>query len=230
MRRRARLLPVWIGLLLLVPAPTGAAPPDSYSAAEIRGWVIDAETTQPLEGVHVVAQWILNTGMFFHSRRVNRLHIMETVTDARGEFYFPAWGPTPRPTFSSLDTADPRLTFFKPGYRALDRSNRIPHDGALRTSVWHGETIGLQPFRGTPEEWASHLVAVQIGLDWGSPLDTTPPQINDYWKSFPRMVLAILDQKRTLPTDLGHRVWDLKVWNVTEEQLRSLIQGTGVRR
>src|SRR5262249_58133134 len=82
--------------------------PDAYSAAPIHGTVVDAETQQPLAGVHVVAQWILNTGMFFHAERIQRLHILETVTDEKGEYQIPGWGPKPRPALSRLETADPR--------------------------------------------------------------------------------------------------------------------------
>ncbi|HEV8310544.1 MAG TPA: hypothetical protein VGW35_23020, partial [Methylomirabilota bacterium] len=85
------LLTSLVALLVFAPSATSAGPPDTYSAAEIRGWVVDAETKQPLEGVYVVAQWILQTGLF-DSRTVTRLHIMEAVTDAKGEYYFPPWG------------------------------------------------------------------------------------------------------------------------------------------
>ena len=58
-------------LLLALRGPLRAQPAE-YSAAEIRGRVADAETKQPLDGVHVVAQWILNTGLFMHGHRVLR--------------------------------------------------------------------------------------------------------------------------------------------------------------
>ena len=142
--------PLALGLLValaMAPAVALAADPDTYSAAPIHGWVVDAETKQPLEGVHVVAQWILQTGLL-HGEHSTRLHIMETVTDQSGAYHFPGWGPKPRPFLARFDGFDPMLTFFKPGHVPLDRTNfDPPQEGALRTSVWDGKTIELQPFR-----------------------------------------------------------------------------------
>src|SRR5258706_4245857 len=101
----------------------GVAAPASYSGAEIRGRVVDAETKQPLEGVHVVAQWILATGLI-EAHHDTPLQILETVTDAKGEYYLPPWGPKPRPFLAVLDWGfDPILKFFKPRYRPNGKSN-----------------------------------------------------------------------------------------------------------
>ena len=215
-----------LAVLTLVTAPA-AAQPDAYSAAEIRGRVVDAETKQPVEGVHVVAQWILQTGIF-HSVRVTRLHIMETVTDVKGEYYFAAWGPKPRPPLSSRSTADPRLTFFKPGYRVLERNNREPpSQDALGVSIWHGKIVSLDPFRGTPEQWAFLLGIMQDTLAWGDHTDEVPRRINDYWRQFPRVVLTILQQRRSLPVHVQDRVSTLDTWHITEDELRALVGQKG---
>src|SRR5262245_4187710 len=121
MVRRRRRIAVALGALVSAAVAMGPRPaasqPDAYSAAPIHGRVVDAETQQPLAGVHVVAQWILNTGILLHAETIQRFHILETVTDANGEYKLPGWGPKPRPTLSRLEEDDPRLTFFKPGYR-----------------------------------------------------------------------------------------------------------------
>jgi hypothetical protein len=202
---------------------SGWSQPDAYSAAPIRGSVVDAKTQQPLAGVHVVAQWILNTGMFFHSERIQRLQILETVTDEKGEYQIPGWGPKPRPPLSRLETADPRLTFFKPGYRPLDRSNNDPHDRPLRTSRWDGKAIPLEPFSGTPTDWALALAGAQSAIAWGDPTNTVPPRINDYWRDCPRMVLSIAQQRQLLPDRARHLVQDLETWGVTEPELQTLV-------
>ncbi len=218
---RALILASLAGVSVGVPGAAAAGPPDSYSAAEIRGWVVDAETKQPLEGVHVVAQWILDTGIV-HGYHVTPLYILETVTDAKGEYYFPPWGPKPRPTFARLDTFDPLLTFFKPGYRFINRANAVPHDNALRTSRWHAQRVLLQPFRGTLEEWARHLQLLQDRLGWGLPREEFPGHVNDYWRHFPRIVLTIVGQQRLLPDHLRAGTAPLERWGVTEDQLRAL--------
>jgi hypothetical protein len=213
-------------LAVLILAGEAGAQPAFYSAAEIRGRVVDAETKEPLAGVHVVAQWILTTGIV-HSQSVTRLHILETVTDAKGEYHLPAWGPKARPFLAELDTADPRLTFFHPGHRMLDRSNHVPHHDSLRTSRWHGQTVELQPFRGTPEEWVSQLQFVQMRLAWGNPTDHIIPRVNDDWKLMPRVVLAVVEQRQLLPAQLRHKVKDLQAWAATEAELRALVPQKG---
>ena len=224
---RWRVAAIGAGLLaaaLIITLPrSGWCQPDAYSAAPIHGTVVDAETQQPLAGVHVVAQWILNTGMFFHAERIQRLHILETVTDEKGEYQIPGWGPKPRPALSRLEEDDPRLTFFKPGYRLRDRSNNDPHDRPLRTSRWDGKTIPLEPFRGAPADWAHELAGAQSAISWGDPMNTIPPRINDYWRECPRMVLAISQQRRLLPDRVRHLVQDLGTWGVTEPELRALV-------
>jgi hypothetical protein len=207
--------------LIVMPRPAGSQP-DAYSAAPIHGRVVDAETQQPLAGVHVVAQWILNTGMFFHAERVQRLQILETVSDSQGEYQLPGWGPKPRPALSRLEEDDPRLTFFKPGYRPRDRSNNDPHDRPLRTSHWDGKTIPLEPFRGTPSDWALALAGVQSAIGWGDPMNSVPQRINDYWRNCPRMVLTVIEQRQLLPDRVRHLVQGLGTWNVSEQELRAL--------
>ncbi len=222
-RGRAGAVHALVGLILVGHA---AAQPPAYSAAEIRGRVVDADTREPLAGVHVVAQWILITGMV-HPQSITRLHILETLTDATGEYQLPAWGPKPRPFLAELDSADPRLTFFRPGYRMLDRSNQVPHHEPLRTSRWHGKTIELEPFRGSPEEWANQLSLLQTGLGWGHNTDHVVPRVNDDWKHMPRIVLAVVEQRQLLPARLRHRVRDLQAWKATEAELRALVQQKG---
>jgi hypothetical protein len=210
-----------------------AAPP-SYSAAEIRGRVVDAETKQPLEGVHVVAQWRLATGLI-EAHRVTRLQILETVTDAHGEYYLPPWGPKPRPLLSELEWGfDPILTFFKVGYRPDTKNNYSPppdNEAELsqRFSLWNGKTIALEPFRGTAQEWATYLSGVQNDLGWGH-TGAVLGTVNDYWKQMPRVVLAIAGERRRLPGLLRYRVQDLETWNATEAQLQALIKPGGATR
>jgi hypothetical protein len=195
--------------------------------------VVDAETKKPLEGVHVVAQWILGTGII-HGEHVTRLQILETVTDAKGEYYFPSWGPKPRPPLSVLEWGfDPILTFFKPGYHPDGRSNYSPPpdneaEMSLRFSLFDSQTIALKRFNGTPLDWAIHLSGLQSSLGWGHDTGDVTRRVNEYWKLMPGIVLAIAEQRRLLPGPLQYRVDDLDVWHVTEAQLRALIKKGGL--
>jgi len=202
------------------------AQPAEYSGAEIRARVVDAETQKPLEAVFVVARWDLSQLM---TRGHTPLHAMEAITDANGEFYFPPWGPKPRPTFSRLWGGDPLLIFFKPGYEPHGASNPYaPDDSAVRVSYWHGRTIELKPFRGTPEIWVQLLVQLQDLLDWADITPTAPHRVNDYWKYYPRTVLAILHARPSIPEPIRYRVRTLEPWQVSEQELRAAAQRKGL--
>ena len=61
----------------------------------------------------------------------------------------------------------------------------------------------------------------------GDRTEDIPPRLNDYWKHFPRIVLAVVEQRRQLPVELQHRVERLQSWGVTEEALRLLVAPKG---
>ena len=62
-----------------------------YSAESTEGWVIDADTKKPIEGVIVVANWQLHKSTMGGKRPADHLNIMETMTDNDGLFYFEGW-------------------------------------------------------------------------------------------------------------------------------------------
>ena len=88
--------------------------PSSYQAEPIEGWVVDAETGKPLEGVNIAASWELTASNGFSTIQVGSLMLMEAVTDAKGRYVFPAWGPLPA-DHGSLRKESPRLAFFQDG-------------------------------------------------------------------------------------------------------------------
>jgi hypothetical protein len=217
-------------LLFLIPAAVPQAAPPFYSGSAIRGLVVDAETHQALEGVYVVTQTILQTGLF-HGEHVERLHVDETVTNARGEYFLPAWGPKARPIFSELDFGDPLLTYFKPGYKPESWANPLspPNRDALRTSRWDGKTIVLSRFRGSPEEWARALRRLQERLAWGDEIGPLR-RPNDYWRAMPKTVWAIEQARRALLEGTRHMMLDLSVWGITEAEIRADGQREGSGR
>jgi hypothetical protein len=175
----------------VVEAQTGH--PGSYSSAPVQGWVIDASTRSPVQGVVVVANWELTPS------QAGQLVVLEAVTDDRGFYAFPAWGPIERPARGYLDPpADPRLTYFKPGYRWENRANEYRgHDKSpVRTSEWDGKTIALEREERPPGERALSIKLLDgtitaIGFD--------PWQHHRCdWKSIPRMLLAVEGDRRAL--------------------------------
>jgi hypothetical protein len=160
-----------------------------YSAQAIEGWVVDAGTDKPIEGVIVVAHWQLKGG-FEGGNPVGELKIIETVTDQNGRYYFPSWGP--KFAWSGhLKSESPEILMFKLGYKYLGLSNRWYRDRDTSKSDWNGKTVKLEPFRGTLAQYAQHLWSLNndlwtVGYDVGN-------HSGDFcgWKSFPNMLRAM---------------------------------------
>lgn len=162
-----------------------------YKAEPIVAWVVDAETKQPLEGVIVVAHWQLEGGLE-GGDRVGQVMIMETVTDAKGRFYFPGWGPKPRSLKGSLKTHSPEVLLFKSGYKYRSLVNR--HTYKTRTgdiknplrSDWDGKTIDMGRFVGESQEYSRYLSFLMGYLRF----------IEDdcNWKKTPSLILELQKQ------------------------------------
>lgn len=177
---------------------TGA--PASYEARAIEATVVDADTGVPLEGVIVDAHWRIEGD---HASPLGEMMVLETVTDARGRFRFPAWGPKPRPNVpGQVMYMAPQLLLFKAGYTYKSTMND-PLRGPFRPTLvldsdWNGKTIRLEPFKGTPEEYALNLLALEGDVQLYA--FYTPAFGKEWkgceWKSVPLMLAAIFRQKR----------------------------------
>ena len=92
-----------------------------YSAKPTYGFIVDAETNQPVEGAVVVAQWDLEYGL--EGGSAFTWVLMEAVTDRQGRFDFPGWAPRKVPDFlpgeARLKGRDPHVVFFKLGYQGI---------------------------------------------------------------------------------------------------------------
>lgn len=168
--------------------------PWTYSAEAIDAWVFDAETGQPLEGVIVVVDWRLWRGGFHPDWR-GSLQVMETVTDAKGHFAFPAWGPKTRPAGMYLFD-DPTLYVFKRGYQCATfagyKSTMKINANSLRRL--ERNIFKLQKFTGSLEEYASNLYFLDSNLDF-----VLTHNKDCVWKQFPRMLVALhVEQQRLL--------------------------------
>jgi hypothetical protein len=202
------------GLLWTALLPVAAcAFPVSYSAKEMNARVVDAETGAPLEGVNVVAHWVLSFGL--EGGGMRDLELMEAVTDREGKFHFPAWGPkrVPKdlPSEARMKNQDPEIILFKSGYFPLGVSNEAkgpqPGPGApVRASEWDGRTLQLKKFAGRPDIYGSIVSGVLTGVTYSG----------CEWKRIPRMLVA-LDREaqalqrenvtNNLPTIAKIRTW-----------------------
>ena len=204
-----------LGLGMLLAAEVEGPPPLMYSAKPIQGILVDAQTGEPLMGVIVVAQWIMHEPGKGSWRR---LHVFETTTDSRGNYLIPGWGPKRNTWYpwTRLRDADPTLNFFKPGYVPLGVRNRWERNESGRFSEWDGKMIKLQKFTGTDEDWIRELSFVQTNLSWGSEVTE--------WRSMPRIVLALEQERGRIPHKLLDRLGGLEELGTTAEEIRRFLE------
>ena len=177
-----------------------------YSAQPIEAWVVDDETGKPLEGVIVVAHWQLEGGLE-GGNSFGQMMIMETVTVAKGRFYFPAWGPksvpmklliNPATSNARLKGMDPEMYFFKHGYNSLTLWNKRTTEQtmfagpAVRSSDWNGKTIKLKTFPESENQYEMDLSNLRISLRFAYYGEQCE------WKSVPRMIAALSREHKRL--------------------------------
>ena len=135
----------------------------TYEGVAFRFTVVDAETRQPLGDVHALAEWI----MYGLPGQYPPLMVLDAVSGPDGQLTFPAWGPIRGPRTGLRLNSDPVVTLLKPGYKTLRLVNPPP-PGTTETTRVHrfgrdGQTVALEPFRGTPDEWVEQLKQVYRG-------------------------------------------------------------------
>ncbi|MES2047554.1 MAG: carboxypeptidase-like regulatory domain-containing protein [Pseudomonadota bacterium] len=178
-----------------------------YSAESITGWVVDADTGRPLEGVNVTANWRVEEGNLAGTNGGGDIQIMETVTDQTGRYQFPAWGPKRLPPKKNgwwvdqyIGNGDPELVFFKRAYRLESRSNVLVMEhnrSLLRRSDWNGKTIKLKSLGASAEENIDNLWRAAGALSFALHADRCE------WQKIPRMLAAQLkeNEKFTKPNN-----------------------------
>lgn len=169
--------------------------PATYSAEAVEGWVVDAETSQPVEDVIVVAHWDLESAY-----TPGQMMVMETVTDKSGRFYFPAWGPKLRPPLAALTFADPEIIMFKSGYDFVTLQNTPTsyyNKDSLRRSEWNGKTIKMKSFKDyIVQDGRIKTSAYAKRIGWlGGTLSWADRGDSCDLKYIPRMVVAVHLQK-----------------------------------
>lgn len=162
-----------IAMLILLSALSGCANfPRIYSGEAIQGRVIDSETKQPIEDVVVLEIWELQgQDSFFQleSDHNGNVHIAETLTDKKGYYSFPEWGPTFTMN-GHLNESSPHLVFYKFDYDVIHLHNTV--SGNLnrdsRVSEHSGKTIEMEKFNGTPKEYHRSLSSIYSVLQLSS--------------------------------------------------------------
>ena len=134
--------------------------PRTYSSQSIEGWVVDSDTGEPLKDVVVVADWTIWGGIEGGSPKDHIVH--EAVTDAKGHYYIPAWGPTQMPTIGSFQSSDPWLIFFKEQYEYTAKGNDTFSAGYLGYSEWSGKSIKLKRFQGDALQYDGGMLEINL--------------------------------------------------------------------
>lgn len=184
--KRNLLFILWLLSALL--ALSACATPLTYSAKEIHGQIVDAETGQPIEDAIVVAQWVLFEGGIGHGGHKGRLHIYEAVTDKEGRYFIPAWGPKTHSPMTELDNRDPEILIFKSTYEPKTLYNDVMRGDRVRVSDWDGKTVMLRKSQSNLEDYARRLESMSISLS----------REDKDWRFFPRMILALDAENRRL--------------------------------
>lgn len=189
---KREIISLFFILACLATLPACSAPL-TYSANEIHGQIVDADTNQPIEDAIVVAQWVLFHIGPGHGGHKSRIHIHETITNKNGNYTIPAWGPKLRPPMTELHERDPQLSIFKSNYEPLGLSNTVVssvRQDSLRVSEWNGKVVKLTRTRRGLEDQAFRLSSFYGSLEYGDS--------DKDWYNYPRMLLVLYADKRRL--------------------------------
>jgi len=224
--RRSLLKIVWLAAFLW---PLPATAQVTYSAKEIHGRIVEAETGEPLQGVNIVAQWKIDRALVGDDKAL--LHVTETVTDKDGNYSFPAWGPIPLPLRADFGQGrDPRLSIFKSGYAPEYLDNGIISDIRYRLTPLgefkgNGTTIKLKRWTGGLEEYGRKVEFLANDLpsytaQWRDPKE---------WRNFSKMLIALNGEYVRLK-NLGGKTFSLPgVFRIDqfEQEDQILLKGIG---
>jgi hypothetical protein len=198
MRRLAALLVV---VYLTLPAPAEANPFCSwlgfcfYYSPGFELTVVDAETGKPLPGVYAWAVWVQYGG-----HRTAPFVVQDAFTEASGRLSFPRWGPRRGSRLGLPLGQDPAVILFKAAYTTMLAQNSVPpgsgHHAAIRSFWRGGETLRLEPFRGTAAEWAEQVQRLAYPAIHGSVPDS---HRNEFGAVHLRRVGIAIDELNKLP-------------------------------
>jgi hypothetical protein len=171
----------------------------TYSAKPITATVVDAETGEPLEGVNVVAQWVLHDPWPTWGG-AGALELIEAVTDRNGQFHIPGWEgkavPKDRLPGTRLSNGDPEIIFFKSGYKSRQVGNYLQPERLRdenhtweRYSDWDDKIIKMEKFKGDLDLYTANTSGTLRGVGH---------RVECAWKKMPRFLVALMREKERL--------------------------------
>lgn len=125
--------------------------PHPLHGERIAGEVVDADTGQPIAGVHVAFVWedtIRPSGITGHNSRTICYHAAAAITDAQGRFEIPPWRKWS--TFN-VDSVEPTALVYTRGYTPLQKP--LFETGPAGSPKEHpNERFALGKFSGTVDQ------------------------------------------------------------------------------
>jgi hypothetical protein len=131
-----------------------------YSDEAFDGQVLDAQSKQPIAGVHVYGYYALQRRGFHGNSEGPTVHRFHTLTDAKGRYRFPAWSRWMRGdgavvgdgvfgAFASIYGPPyyPLVGFYKPGFQA-ERGGRLGQESGA--SYFANHTINPRLLTAIP--------------------------------------------------------------------------------
>ena len=123
------------------------------------------------------------------------LHILETATDGDGRFELGAWGPIGVDGIANRQES-PLLVVFAAGLMPLKLTGDVnlgPQSLVLAKPSWNEKSLTMAPMPTEIPPYIEALSSLQSALRWEGE--------NDQWKSFPKMAMALQQEKKRIGMD-----------------------------
>ncbi len=199
---------IFLGLLTLLTYQCLYPDPMFYFAKSIDAQVIDVDTGEPINDVVVVAFWLLDGGWEGGSNR-GVVNVIETTSDAQGNFHFSGWGPKKIPHWFSWDARlkgdSPQILLYKKGYyprQLRDRYRPTFFTSPFTDSSWDGMQVKMQRFEGDEQKHDDMIRRFNYVLDEIVRYKSSKCE----WEKFPRMIIEARPEGRLRTSNLYDRL------------------------
>ena len=183
--------------------------PSLYSAPALEAWIVDADTKQPVEGVVVAASWQSETHTYGGRYPGEVIHIMEAITDAKGHFSIPGWGPV-LVKRGHVEEESPKLIVFMPGYEFLTLwSETGGPSGTNYRAAWNKTRIDI---KRSEKATLKQLERLTSELRY---VIEKPEECR--WRLLPKMILTIRQSRLELKA-IGQTPF---AWQTLDERIAS---------
>ncbi|MDA8241684.1 MAG: carboxypeptidase-like regulatory domain-containing protein [Nitrospiraceae bacterium] len=174
-----------------------------YHKPEFKGKVIDAETKEPIEGAVVVVIYYKENFGGPGGGYTTVVKAKETLTDKRGEFFFPSYTTLIQP-LSAEDYS--KFIIYKPGYDTFPaRGTMLAGLGLDGIETFFSKPIGSEGelevmikggfFKKVKVKFGiAELPKVKTAEEWFNAQPSTPPDIRS--KELPLLFKAINEERR----------------------------------